>query len=154
MHFKAENLTIPKHPRLLFLAQNLGVLRPSKSWGHFFWDTLYYQLNFWWTFTAIWFISNLPDDEDLDPAQSRSCLCLCCSVSSFSFPTFLAVTKSLSQVSLSLKINSSENLAVFIYIFMMILLFQQEGFNRSALLNTALHYYLRAGMLKNWFKRR
>ena len=41
MHFKAENLTIPKHPRLLFLAQNLGVLWPSKSWGHFFWDTLY-----------------------------------------------------------------------------------------------------------------
>ena len=41
MHFKAENLTIPKHPWLSFLAQNIGVLRPSKSWGHFFWDTLY-----------------------------------------------------------------------------------------------------------------
>ena len=32
---------MPKHPQLLFLAQNLGVLRPSISWGHFFWDTLY-----------------------------------------------------------------------------------------------------------------
>ena len=31
MHFKAESLRIPKHPRLLFLAQNLGVLRPSKQ---------------------------------------------------------------------------------------------------------------------------
>ena len=47
MHFKAENLTIPKHPRLLFLAQNLGVLRPSKTWGHFFWDTLYLCNKLW-----------------------------------------------------------------------------------------------------------
>ena len=39
MHFKAENLTIPKHPRLLFLAQNLGVLWPSKTWEHFFGTT-------------------------------------------------------------------------------------------------------------------
>ena len=31
MHFKAENLRIPKHPRLLFPAQNLGVLGPSKT---------------------------------------------------------------------------------------------------------------------------
>ena len=31
MHFKAKNLRIPKHPRLLFLAQNLGVLQPSKT---------------------------------------------------------------------------------------------------------------------------
>ena len=41
MHFKAENLRIPKHPRLLFLAQHLGVLRPSKTRCHFLWDTLY-----------------------------------------------------------------------------------------------------------------
>ena len=41
MHFKAENLRIPKHPRLLFLAQNLRVLRPSKTICNFFWDTLY-----------------------------------------------------------------------------------------------------------------
>ena len=52
MHFKAENLTIPKHPQLLFLAQNLGVLRPSKTWSHFFWDTLY-SLNFKMTFYFI-----------------------------------------------------------------------------------------------------
>ena len=31
MHFKAENLQIPKHPWLLFLAQNLKVLRPPKQ---------------------------------------------------------------------------------------------------------------------------
>jgi len=39
--WKAENLRIPKHPRLLFLAQNLGVLQPSKKRCNFFWDTLY-----------------------------------------------------------------------------------------------------------------
>ena len=33
--------TILKHPRLLFLAQNLGVLRPSKTMGNFLRDTLY-----------------------------------------------------------------------------------------------------------------
>ena len=53
MHFKAENLTIPKHPRLLFLAQNLGVLWPSKSWGHFFWDTLYMSLYHDYSFDSI-----------------------------------------------------------------------------------------------------
>ena len=31
MHFKAKNLTIPKHPRLLILAQNLKVLWPPKQ---------------------------------------------------------------------------------------------------------------------------
>ena len=31
MHFKAENLRIPKHPQLLFLVQNLRVLQPSKQ---------------------------------------------------------------------------------------------------------------------------
>ena len=41
MHFKAENLTIPKHPQLLFLAQYLGVPRPSKTMYNFLWDTLY-----------------------------------------------------------------------------------------------------------------
>ena len=41
MHFKAKNLRIPKHPRLLFLAQNLGVLQPSKTRYNFLWDTLY-----------------------------------------------------------------------------------------------------------------
>ena len=48
MHFKAENLRIPKHPRLLVLAQNLWVLRPSKTKQNFFWDTLYKEniLNF------------------------------------------------------------------------------------------------------------
>ena len=48
MHFKAENLTIPKHPQLLFLAQNLGVLRPSKTMCNFFWDTLY-NIDYWLT---------------------------------------------------------------------------------------------------------
>ena len=43
MHIKAENLRIPKHPRLLFLAQNLWVLWPSKTKQNFFWDTLYYR---------------------------------------------------------------------------------------------------------------
>ena len=50
MHFKAKNLRIPKHPRLLFLAQNLGVLQPSKTRYHFLWDTLY----------KIWNISIIP----------------------------------------------------------------------------------------------
>ena len=31
MHFKAENLQIPKHPWLLFLTQNLKVLQPPKQ---------------------------------------------------------------------------------------------------------------------------
>ena len=42
MHFKAENLRIPKHPRLLFLAQNLWMLRPPKTRYNFLWDTLYF----------------------------------------------------------------------------------------------------------------
>ena len=33
--------TIPKHPPLLSVAQNLGVLRPLQTKVNFFWDTLY-----------------------------------------------------------------------------------------------------------------
>ena len=53
MHFKAENLRIPKHSRLLFLAQNLGVLQPFKTRCHFLWDTLYMSVtttqSLWWS---------------------------------------------------------------------------------------------------------
>ena len=38
---KKRLLVFQKHPQLLFLAQNLGVLRPSKTKVNFLWDTLY-----------------------------------------------------------------------------------------------------------------
>ena len=41
MHFKAHLKLIRKQLQLLFLAQNLWVLRPPKTKQISFWDTLY-----------------------------------------------------------------------------------------------------------------
>ena len=84
MHFKAENLQIPKHLRLLFLAQNLGVLQPSKTRCNFLWDTLYISFLKWYyldTFIINVIILILPwylhhQCNHLDDASFQVAICL------------------------------------------------------------------------------